>query len=165
MTEKEERQLRTGGTSKRHIETEILIRVRAVMFKLSDNILLCLQTCSLWTNNRCWAGLKNSTHCIMYKAPARKHKEQEGDSIKVGPAFTMCPHLLPVRLCCCICMGLMLQQDTELEMKGELHTARVFISSELSATWPHTSWPHRLIVHKTPEWTSCRPTCFQPVGR
>lgn len=102
------------------------------MFKLSDNILLCLQACSLWTNNRCWAGLKNSAHCIMYKGLARKHKEQGANSIKVGSAFTMCPRLLPVRLCCYICMGLMLQQDTET--KGEPHTARVFISSELSAT-------------------------------
>lgn len=65
----------TGRTCERHTETEILIRVRAVMFKLLDNILLCLQACSFWTNNRCWAGLKNSAHCIMYKGLARKHKE------------------------------------------------------------------------------------------
>lgn len=37
-TEKDSIRLRTGRMCNRHTETEILIRVRAVMFKLSDNI-------------------------------------------------------------------------------------------------------------------------------
>lgn len=52
-------------------------------------------------------------------------------------------------------------------MKKKPYTARVFISTKLSAADValHHLTP-RLIVHMAPEWTShCRPTCFQPVGR
>lgn len=158
-TKKERRGRRSGqrggqrrvlGTwdDERHREAEILMRVRPVMFKLSDNILLCLQGCSLWTNNRCWAGLKNSAHCIMYKGLARKHEGCEGDSIKRLP-FTIRPHSLPVCFCCYICVGLMLRQDTQGQEKRDTASDQL------------TLW---LIVHKTPEWTSCRPTCFSASG-
>lgn len=50
-------------------------------------------------------------------------------------------------------------------MKGKLHTGVVFISSELIATdMAAHHLTHRLIVHKTPEWTSCRPIAFSQWG-
>lgn len=138
------------------------------MFKLSDNILLhvvcrpalCGQIIGVG------AGLKNSTHCIMYKGLARKHEEYEGDSIKMGPAFTTCPHLLPAPLRCYICMGLMLRQDTEGRDEGRTTHCESSVQSSVQQTdMAQHHLNHRLIVHKIPEWTSRRPICFQPVGR
>ena len=56
------------------------------MFKPLDNILLCLQVFSFWTNNRsCAVLLKNSTHCIMYKGLARKRIRTQ--KVRNTPSF------------------------------------------------------------------------------
>lgn len=66
----------TERTCNRHTGGEILIRVRAVMFKHSDNILLHAFTGPAFVGKELGVGpvLKNSTYCIMYKGPSRKHK-------------------------------------------------------------------------------------------